>query len=785
MNVLRSLLRRDAGLTALRRSVRAAIVAPGLFAVALALTDSPVVPLFAAFGSIAMLLFVEFAGPMRDRLIEQAALVVTGAVLISLGTLVSREVWLCTLATAVVSFLVLFSGVVSSALAGASTSLLVSFVLAATLPGTAQAIPDRLAGWGLAGVTSLLAVRLLWPTPVRDPLRDATATACRALAVQLRAEADCVLRGFGTADRTALGTVVNEANDAVTALRDAYFATPYRPTGLATSTRVLIRLVDEVLLLATVLDRVSVGEKATPSDAVVCGVKTAAADLLRASAEALSATDDQEPGHLTALQERLAMARSAMENTVTSFRPVTTDGREAGRPRADIRPDTTATRFLSSLEPSFRAQEMSFAVSVIARNVELILAARGRTLWQRLIGQRPEGAASTLASAQERAGAHTERHSAWLRNSVRGAIALALAVLVAEQSGVQHSFWVVFGTLAVLRSSAVLTGQNSLRAIAGTAVGILIGGGLIYLIGSNTPFLWALLPIAVLFTGLAPATISFAAGQAGFTVSILILFNLLEPVGWTVGIVRIEDVAIGCAVSVVVGMLFWPRGAAPLLGHALAEGFSESTRYLRGAIGYGVTRCDSLVRTAPLPDEERYRAAAAARRLDDAFRGFLAERGTKHLPLTDVTTLVTAVAVLRLTADAVLDLWGRDEGGSGADRSAARSEIDRSRDALVSWYEATADAMAGLGDVPEAQPRDVGADERLIRAVERDLVDEKSEQSPDAIRVVWTADHLEAARRLQRIVLKPARAVAERQREHNARLRLFRFSGRTQGNGTR
>ena len=33
-----------------------------------------------------------------------------------------------------------------------------------------------------------------------------------------------------------------------------------------------------------------------------------------------------------------------------------------------------------------------------------------------------------------------------------------LAVLVAELSGVQHSFWVVFGTLAVLRSSAVLTG---------------------------------------------------------------------------------------------------------------------------------------------------------------------------------------------------------------------------------------------------------------------------------------------------------------------------------------
>ncbi|MGW3820095.1 FUSC family protein [Streptomyces sp. NPDC005046] len=778
MNTLRSLLQRDAGFTALRRSVRAAIVAPGLFALTTMTTDTPVVPLFAAFGSIAMLLFVEFAGSMRDRLIQQAALIVTGAVLISLGTLVSREVWLSTLATAVVSFLVLFSGVVSSALAGAATSLLVSFVLAATLPGTADAIPDRLAGWGLAGVASLLAVRLLWPSPVREPLRNATASACGALAAQLRAEADCVLRGYGTADRTALGTIVNEANDAVTSLRDAYFATPYRPTGLTTSTRVLIRLVDEVLLLATVLDRVSVGEKATPADVVVCGVKTAAADLLRASAEQLAATDDREPGHLTALQERLVQARSAMENTVTSFRPVNPAGGEPERRPSGTQAGKAATGFVSSLEPSFRAQEMSFAVSAIARNIELVLAARRRTLWQRLIGQRPEGTMSTLASAQERAGAHAERHSVWMRNSVRGAIALALAVLVAELSGVQHSFWVVFGTLAVLRSSAVLTGQNSLRAIAGTTVGIIIGGGLIYLIGSNTTVLWILLPVAVLFTGLAPATISFAAGQTGFTLSILILFTILEPVDWTVGIVRIEDVAIGCAVSIVVGLLFWPRGAASVLGHALAEGFSESSRYLRSAIGYGVTHCDGRVETAPLPDEERYRAAAAARRLDDAFRGFLAERGTKHLPLADVTTLVTAVAVLRLTAEAVLDLWERDQGSSAADRTAARSEIDRSGDALLSWYDATASALAGFGDVPEARPKDVEADERLIRAVERDLVDEVNRRSSAAIRIVWTADHIEAARRLQRNVLRPARAVAELQREHNARLGFLRPSRR-------
>ena len=53
-------------------------------------------------------------------------------------------------------------------------------------------------------------------------------------------------------------------------------------------------------------------------------------------------------------------------------------------------------------------------------------------------------------------------------------------------------------------------------------------------------------------------------------------------------------------------------------------------------------------------------AAAASRRLDDTFRGYLAERGAKQIPLAEVTALVTGVAGLRLAADAVLDLWSAD-----------------------------------------------------------------------------------------------------------------------------
>ena len=97
-------------------------------------------------------------------------------------------------------------------------------------------------------------------------------------------------------------------------------------------------------------------------------------------------------------------------------------------------------------------------------------------------------------------------------------------------------------------------------------------------VGTNTTAYWLLLPVAVLFAGLAPAAISFAAGQAGFTMTLLILYNIVEPAGWKVGLVRIEDVAIGVGVSVVVGALFWPRGAASALGDVLAEALSNAAR---------------------------------------------------------------------------------------------------------------------------------------------------------------------------------------------------------------
>ena len=226
---LRWLQQRDPGFIALRRAARTAVVMPATLALSTEVIGNVTVATFAAFGSFALLLFVEFSGPMRARLHAELALAVAGATLVCLGTLASSSAWTAAAAMLVVGFGVLFAGVVSSVLASATTSLVLALSLPVSLAAPASAIPDRLAGWALASGAALLAVRFLWPVPTRDPIRDAVTDACRAVAERLRVHVG------STYSEAEYDAAVERAEVALRNLNALFFATPYRPTGLSSA----------------------------------------------------------------------------------------------------------------------------------------------------------------------------------------------------------------------------------------------------------------------------------------------------------------------------------------------------------------------------------------------------------------------------------------------------------------------------------------------------------------------------------------------------------------------
>jgi uncharacterized membrane protein YccC len=711
---------------------------PAMFALGSHVIGDPTVATFAAFGSFAMLLLADFSGTLLERVAAQASMVAVGCLLISVATLVSEHPWLAAAAMFVVGLLVLFTGVVSSTLAAASTAVLLSFILPVATPAGAGAIPDRLLGWLLAGAVSVPAVTLLWPAPRNEPLREAAAEACQQLSARLTAET----AHWHGEEGEDVETAVAQADASVAELRRIFLATPYRPSGLTTTARAVVRLVDELVWLNLILEHGAMVRHRT-ADPTVRAVKSAAAVLLDHAGRELSLQNPPQDS-LRDHVDDLVDARRAMGTRALDLVDLPHEGQSA----LDI---------ATSLGPSFRAQELSFAVTAIAANIEIATAAEQRSWWRKLLGHRPTGLDGVLGSAQQRALAHVEPHSVWLRNSIRGAIALAGAVLIADLSGVQHSFWIVLGALSVLRSNALSTGQNAVRGLVGTTIGFGVGGALVALIGTSHGLLWVCLPLAIMAAGVAPA-ISFAAGQAGFTVTLLILFNIISPSGWQVGLVRVEDVAIGCAVSLVVGSLFWPRGATGVFRNALTESYAACAAYLWTAVETGTAPDGSIAKS----NAAASRAAASARRLDDAFRGYLAERGHKRLSLAEVTSLLTGVAALRLTAEAVSAIWSRDE-VDRIDVPRAQLEVIVSTERVTNWFAAMAQAFTGAGTVPRALPRDDSSEHRLVEALREDLA---TSGAPDAsaqahaVRLVWTSDHVDGARRLQGLVEEPSRHAA-------------------------
>jgi uncharacterized membrane protein YccC len=696
-------------IAALKSAARAAIVMPVVFAFADKVIEQPQTSIFAAFGSFAMLVLVEFTGPPRARLLAYLGLGCVGATFITLGTLCSRNEWLAAGATAVVGFATLFSGVIGGYFAAATTGALITFILPVTIPASNSAIPDRLEGWGLAVAAGTCAVMLLWPPGRRRDLQHAAAGALRAVA------------GLLDADRGQVAERAQVARATVDDLGRRFLGTQHRPTGPTGPTAALASLPDELdWLLSFVAPSTELQtlELACAEDAEAMA---AAAAVLREGAESVDGRDGQPDF------ERLDAARDAVARALMRRLP-------------ELPTETPAGALMEALEPPFRIRAATYSARQAAGYA---LLATGRDAPETDSTDLPQQPArATLEATEQLAVEHASLGSVWFQNSVRGAVGLAVAVYIAQRTGLQHGFWVVLGTLSVLRSNALGTGWSILTALAGTAVGILVGALLVVAIGTHEAVLWGVLPVAVLLAAYAPRAISFAAGQAGFTVVLFVLFNLIQPVGWTVGVVRVEDVAIGFAISLGVGLLFWPRGAASVLRENLA------TAYTSGA-DYVVATTRQLIEGGGFEGVGRAGrgADAALHRLDDAFRQYLAERSATAFNVEDVGALVGGASRVRRAAQSLTSL-GRMANGSTPLRKCGEN-LDRELHALQSWYVTLGYALENDGLVPPPHIRDAAGGSRLLACV-RDAARGGDEATvKGALVLLWASQHLDNLWRLE------------------------------------
>jgi uncharacterized membrane protein YccC len=629
------------------RAARATIVVPGLFALCDQVIGNLQMATFAAFGGFATLVLASFAGSRRDKLLAHAALALTGSALLTIGTAVNSTTALAAIVTVPVAFLVFFAGIWGPNAASGATAALLAYVLPAASPGTLSMVPDRLAGWWLASIAGTAAVLLLSPRAGDDALRAVASRLATAIADTIDAALD------GTADDDRVAGMIAAKRD----LLARFTATPYRPMGLAASDQALANGI-ELLEWCTALVADSIRERSDLRNAAEEDRElfAAASSVLRDAASVFAGGDGRPD------LEWLERCRVDTLNRLRELSP----GRAGFREEAQISFHANAT--------AVAVMAIGYEALVVARlaDPEWIEVRRRRWYTGGAVGSRAARRVWSLAST---AITHASVRSVWFVNSLRGAVALAAAIAVADLVSVQHGFWVALGTMSVLRTNAAGTGATALRALLGTAIGFVVGGALLVAIGSDSTTLWIVLPVAVCVAAYAPGTAPFAVGQAAFTVTVAVLFNLLVPVGWEVGVVRIEDVAIGCAVSVAVGALFWPRGVSAVVGDDLADAFRAGAAYLRQAV-------DWAIGARPAEPDLAVAASTAGLRLEEALRGYLAEQGSKRVARQDLWRLVGGTLRLRLTARAVAYLPD-----DGARMGPSRGVLDHRANRLVAWYE--------------------------------------------------------------------------------------------------
>ncbi len=620
--IARRLQQRDPENDALRRALRAALTVPLAAALGFAISrGNAQTPLFTIFGSVALLVFTDFPGNRQNRAVAYAGLALNGFVMITLGTLISPHPVTAVLAMFVLGVAVTFSGVLSETVVAGQRATLLTFVLpACTPPGP---IGDRLLGWTIALAVCVPAALFVLPPRHHGELRRHAAKACRALADRLDGRASAA-----------------DVTDAMDALRANFLGADFRPVGLTAGSRALVRVVDD---LEWVSERT--GEQA---GAALADMKEPAVRVLRDAASVLRITR----------VERRDAARADLDAALVELRTAA-----RGRYREDLAAILGAADDQQAVELGralLRRRTIAATIGATGRIIAAAAAADARPVWARALGLRlPETGASerllpeTVAAAHITSGFVANRGVA-VRNSLRTGIGLAIAVAVTHVFPVEHGFWVVLGALSVLRSSALTTGTRVWRAVIGTGIGFLLGAMLISLVGVEPAVLWTLLPLVVFGSAYVPEIASFTAAQAAFTMMVLIIFNLVVPTGWQVGLIRVEDVVVGAMVGVVASVLLWPRGATASVTRAIDSARSIFAQYLRAAV-LRITRGASEERTDELATLS-HNALAASRVIDDAVRQYLSESSGETDFRAPIVRSFNRAIRLRSAADLIADI---------------------------------------------------------------------------------------------------------------------------------
>ncbi len=515
------------------RGLRVAIVMPLLLAF-FEWIKLPQGAFLASFATLSMLVIGDFSGPRRERFTSIVVTGAAGAGTLALGAALAAYPYVLIPAALVLGTFVALLGVLRGFMARATIPILLPFFLAATTAKPMAALVQMEIGWCVGTLVSAVAAITMWPYFPRARLTEAMCDAMQVAAAALRSY-------FATPAADDRAERLVAVSTSMQRVRDLFAGQLKRPGNSYRRERFLVALVEELrrlrIGLLTQLPRVPADPPARDRD---LGQETA--DALDQAAQHLRDGRD-DLGAFGMLNEARVVHRARVVDA-TAQHLAEAQGAAAG----GVVIDSFPVRSLSmlSLVPVRDASvahgdEAVPHITFRGRRMPTTLAPRGP--WHRVRGELSWSAP-------------------WFRNSFRLGLALALALTVVELTSVQRGYWVVLGTLSVMRLDLLSTGRTAWQVVQGQLLGFCLGVLIIPLTTDAHWLAWALLPPLAFAQGYVANNKGIIVQQMMFTALLVDLVMVTSP-RRDIALLRLTDVLIGLAVAIVVSVLVFPRGLVP------------------------------------------------------------------------------------------------------------------------------------------------------------------------------------------------------------------------------
>jgi uncharacterized membrane protein YccC len=168
------------------------------------------------------------------------------------------------------------------------------------------------------------------------------------------------------------------------------------------------------------------------------------------------------------------------------------------------------------------------------------------------------------------------------KQAIKTAIAGVASLYVTQLFHLPQGYWAAISALIVMQSNVGATLGASRTRLAGTAVGAVVGGAFMALLGDN--ILDFALAVAVAFFLCFVLRLPDSQRLATVTVAIIMLIGHSAS-AWVVALHRFTEVSLGILIALVVSLTLWPNHARRSLREGLAAALVKLGALYQAVIG--------------------------------------------------------------------------------------------------------------------------------------------------------------------------------------------------------